>query len=399
MRASGHTTVTSASAARSEDMLSSRPLLTSAALAAALIAPAAAHGAEGFTGVTSTGQVATFQSDAIPGITHFAKLTGLAAGEQVVALDRAPGDVVLGLTSAGAIVTLDPASGKATQKYGAPVTAAVDPASAVTFAVAPDGATARIVTGDRDVTVALATGVATPTAPALAFAPGDANAGTAPGAAVDYGADGRLVGVAAARGAFIAETAPASGALTTLAATPFATNAPVRTTVGSDGTVYTVADLRSRVTKAAPQSRMVRFDPKTGRISGQNGTFLGVRLNAIAANGTVPDDTIKPTATISGRTLHRHTARGYSYFTGVVLKLSEGGQTTSTIRLGHRTVGFGLLSKTAAGSAQLEVVPRRGTGAALRSAAAHHRKVLIHLTVHDWAGNQRSYDRAVSLAG
>jgi hypothetical protein len=379
-------------------MTSSRSLLTAAALGAALVTPSAAHAAEGFTGVTSTGQAVTFQSDAIPGLTSAISVTGLRAGEKIVGLDRAPDGALLALTSAGNVATLDAATGKATVKYGAPVTAALDPAAPISFAVAPDGATARIITPGRDLTVGLATGAAAPTAPALAFAAGDVNAGTDAGAAVDYAPDGHLLGVATARGAFATETAPKSGALSTLAATPFPLAQPVRSTVAADGTLYSVADLHLGHRNAAPQSRMVRYDPATGRISGQNGDFLGVRLEAIAATGTVADDTTKPTATFSGRTLRRHVKRGYAYYTGLGLKVSEGGQTLASLRVGGKIVGFGLVSKDLAGRAGLEIAPRRGAATLLRSAAKHHHKIVVHLTVHDWAGNQRVYDRTVRLA-
>jgi hypothetical protein len=379
-------------------MRSSRLLVTTAALGAALIAAPAANAAEGFTGVTSAGQVATFQSDSVPGLKSLVDVSGLGSGERIVGLDRAPGGELLALTSAGTIVSLDAATGKAIKKFAAPVTSVVDRAAAVSFAVAPDGATARIVAAGRDQTVTLTTGAVAPTAPALAFAPGDPNAGQDPGAAVDYGPDGRLIGISAARGAFVAETAPGAGTLATLGATPFRPAQPVRATVGSGGIVYAVSDLRVGRTSAPPQSRMVRWDPATGRVSGQNGPYLGQRIAALAADGAVADDRTKPTATFSGRTLRRHVMRGFSYYTGLGLRVSEGGQTVASLRLGGRIVGFGLLSRYEAGRGALQLVPRKGTGALLRRAAADHRRAIVHLTVHDWAGNQRVYDRVVRLS-
>src|SRR5512133_1082559 len=104
--------------------LSSRTLLTTAALAAAAIAPSAAHAAEGFTAVTSTGEVAHFHSDSRPGLIGAVKVTGLASGERIVGLDRAPSHELLALTSAGRIVVLDDKTGKATPKFPAAVTGA-----------------------------------------------------------------------------------------------------------------------------------------------------------------------------------------------------------------------------------------------------------------------------------
>ena len=37
-------------------------------------------------------------------------------------------------------------------------------------------------------------------------------------------------------------------------------------------------------------------------------------------------------------------------------------------------------------------------GSALRKAAAEHRRARVHITVHDWAGNKRIYDRTVQLS-
>ncbi|HEY4094128.1 MAG TPA: DUF4394 domain-containing protein [Baekduia sp.] len=377
-------------------MTLSRSLLTSAAVGAALTAPSAAHAAQEFTGVTSAGQVATFQSDAVPGLKSLVDVSGLGSGEHVVGLDRAPDGQLLALTSLGNVATLDAASGKTTMKYPAPVTAAIDSSGPATFAVSPDGATAQIIAPGRDETLTLATGAVAASAPALAFAPGDVNAGTDPGASVDYGADGRLVGVAGARGAFVGENAP--GLLSTGPAVPFPMPEPVRATVGSDGGVYVVANSDSQNKNAPPQSRFVRYDPATGRFTGEHGAYFGQRFDAIAAEGEVADDTVAPKATFSGGALHRHVNRGNAYYTGLRLKVNEGGQTLASLRLGGKVVGFGLLSRYDAGSGEMQIAPRRGASAALKAAARSGRKVVVHLTVHDWAGNKRVYDHAMRVA-
>ena len=51
-----------------------------------------------------------------------------------------------------------------------------------------------------------------------------------------------------------------------------------------------------------------------------------------------------------------------------------------------------------AGTARLDFGASRKYGAALRRAAAAHRRVVVHVTVNDWAGNKHIYDRAVRLA-
>jgi uncharacterized protein DUF4394 len=376
--------------------LSSRTLLTTAALGAALLAPSAANAAEGFTGVTSAGQIVELHSDSAPGMSGIHKVTGLAAGERIVGLDRAPSGELLALTSAGNIASVDRATGKATPKFAAAVTAAVDPNAALTFAVAPDGASARIITAARDVTINLTTGAAT-NGPGLTFAAGDAHAGAQATPALDYAADGRLIGIAAAQSAYTAQTAPSVATLQTLAKVPFATIEPTRATVASDGSVWTATNLTAKANRPA-QSRLVRYDPATGAIQGQNGAFLGVRLDALTADGPVADDKTAPKATFSGTVLRREVKRGYAFWTGLRVNTNEGGQTVASIRLNGKVAGFGLVTLDSAGSGRLDFGPNRKYGAALRRAAAAHRRVVVHLAVHDWAGNKHIYDKVLRLA-
>jgi hypothetical protein len=376
--------------------LSSRTLLTTAALGAALLAPSAANAAEGFTGVTSAGQIVELHSDSAPGMSGIHKVTGLAAGERIVGLDRAPSGELLALTSAGNIASVDRATGKATPKFAAAVTAAVDPNAALTFAVAPNGASARIITAGRDVTINLTTGAAT-NGPGLTFAAGDAHAGAQATPALDYAADGRLIGIAAAQSAYAAQTAPAAATLQTLAKVPFATIEPTRATVASDGSVWTATNLTAKANRPA-QSRLVRYDPATGAIRGQNGAFLGVRLDALTADGPVADDKTAPKATFSGTVLRREVKRGYAFWTGLRVNTNEGGQTVASIRLNGKVAGFGLVTLDSAGSGRLDFGPNRKYGAALRRAAAAHRRVVVHLAVHDWAGNKHIYDKVLRLA-
>ena len=376
--------------------LYSRTLLTTAALGAALLAPSAANAAEGFTAVTSDGRLAQFHSDSAPGLLGIHKVTGLAAGERVAGLDRAPSGELLALTSAGRIASVDRDTGQATPRFPAPVTAAVDPNAALTFAVAPDGASARIITAGRDVSIDLATGAATAGA-GLTFAPGDAHAGTEATPALDYAADGRLIGIDGAESAYAAQTAGGAATLQTLAKAPFATIEPTRSTVASDGSVWTATNLSAKPNRP-PQSRLVRYDPATGSIRGQHGTFLGVRLDALTADGPVADDKTAPNATFSGTVLRRQVRRGFSYWTGLRVKTSEGGQTIASLRLHGKIVGFGLATLDSAGTASFEFGSTKKNSALLRQAARAHRRVLVHLTVNDWARNKHIYERVLRLA-
>jgi Domain of unknown function (DUF4394) len=377
--------------------LSSRTLLTTAALAAAVIAPSAANAAEGFTAVTSTGDVVQLHSDSAPGVTGVHKVTGLAAGESIVGLDRTPMGELLGLTSAGNIASVDRDTGKATLKFPAPVTTAVAANAPVTFAVAPDGASARIITPGRDVVINLATGAAAD-GPGLTFAAGDPHAGAQAAPALDYAADGRLIGVDAAQSAYAVQTAAGAATLQTLAGVPYKTIEPTRSTVASDGSVWTATNLSDKPNRA-PQSRLVRFDPATGQITHENGAFLFERLDAIAADGPVADDKTPPNATLSGKVLKRHVnKRGAAYWTGLTVKTNEGGQTLASIRLNGKVAGMALAGIDRAGSLKLQFGANRQLGAALRRAAAQHRRVLVHVTVNDWGRNKHIYDRAMRLS-
>jgi hypothetical protein len=376
--------------------LSSRTLLATAALAAAVIAPSAANAAEGFTAVTSAGRIAELHSDSSPGLSRIHKITGLAAAERIVGLDRTPSGELLALTSAGNIVSVDRDTGKATAKFPAPVTPAVAPNGALTFAVAPDGATARIITAGRDVTTDLANGAAT-AGPGLTFAAGDAHAGAQATPSLDYAADGRLIGIDAAQSAYAVQTAAGAATLQTLAKVPFRTIEPTRSTVASDGSVWTTTSLSAKPNRPA-QSRLVRYDPATGAIRGQNGTFLGVRLDALTADGPVADDKTAPNATFSGTVLKRQVKHGFSVWTGLRVKSNEAGQTVASLRLHGKVVGFGLVTLDSAGSGSFEFGSGKKNAAALRRAARAHRKVVVHLTVRDWAGNKHIYDRVLRLA-
>ena len=102
---------------------------------------------------------------------------------------------------------------------------------------------------------------------------------------------------------------------------------------------------------------------------------------------------------MSGKVLQRKVnKRGYAYWTGLRVKTNEGGQTLASIRLNGKVVGIGLVTRYSAGTARLHFGANRKLGAALRRAAAAHRRVVVHVTVNDWARNKHIYDRAMRLS-
>jgi Domain of unknown function (DUF4394) len=374
----------------------SKTLVTAVALGAAAVAPSAAAAAEGLTGVTVDGHVVQLQSDSIPSLRHAPQqVTGLGTGEAIVGLDRAPSGELLALTSTGNIASLDAATGKAVAKFPAPVTGPVDPKAALTFAVAPDAATARILTAGRDVTVDLATGKAT-AGSGLTFAAGDAHAGAQASPALDYQADGRLIGVDAGQRAVAAQTAVGASTLGTAAGLPSEASEPVRSTVASDGVVWATSGLTNNG-KSYPQSLLLRYNPATGRLNPAS-AVLGVKLAALSADGQVADDTTKPRGSIRSTVLHRHVRQGYTYYGPLRVKSNEAGQVTAQLLLRGKTAASGLASRNVAGTFNVQISARKNMNPTLAEAAADQSRAVVRVTVHDWAGNKRTYQRAVHLS-
>ena len=111
------------------------------------------------------------------------------------------------------------------------------------------------------------------------------------------------------------------------------------------------------------------------------------------------DDKTAPNATFSSSVLHRQVKRGkYSYWTGLRFKTNEGGQTLASMRLNGKIVGFGLVTRYSAGSTSMDIGPSKSAAAALRRAAKTGRRVVVHITVNDWAGNKHIYDRPMRLS-
>jgi hypothetical protein len=374
----------------------SKTLVTAVALGAAALAPSAASAAEGFTGVTVDGHVVQLQSDSIPSLRHAPqRVTGLGTGETIVGLDRAPSGELLALTSAGNIASVDAVTGKAVVKFPAPVTGPVDRNAALTFAVAPDGATARILSAGRDVTVDLASGKAT-AGSNLTFAVGDAHAGVQAAPALDYQADGRLIGVDAAQGAVAAQTAVGASTLGTVANLPAKVGQPMRSTVASDGAMWAASGLTNNG-KSYPQSQLLRYNPATGRLN-PSIAILDVKLAALSADGQVDDDTTKPRGSIRSAVLRRHVVHGFVYYGPIRVKSNEAGQVTAQLLLRGKTVASGLASRNVAGTFSVQASARKNMNPTLAKAAAAESRAVVRVTVHDWAGNKRTYQRAVHLS-
>ena len=365
------------------------------ALAVALLAPGVAHATQsshdpqGFVGVTDTGRVVRFADRTLPGMSTPVAVSGLRSGDAIVALDRAPSGELLALGRSSAIYTLDPSTGRATQKL-APFTGSIDPSAPVTFSIAPDGASVLVMASGVDENISFASGAVTP-APPSAYAPGDPHAGQTPALAADALSDGRLAGVDAAHGDFVVQQS-AGGSLTTSTAVPGALENPARVTVAPDGSVWLAAKLGANHGRESKQTRLVRFDPATGRIGDANGPYLSRELVAFAAVGPVPVSTAPPQAQITVPT--RESLREIDAHHGMVarVRLSEGGQVVvSTRDRSGRTVGFGFASRDDAGSLAVTSMSNARELRELRRLAGT--RVQLDVRVHDFAGQVRTYDR------
>jgi hypothetical protein len=369
--------------------------IPAAALAVALLAPGAAHAgqsshdAQGFVGVTDSGRVVRFADRTLPGISTPVAVSGLRAGDAIVALDRAPSGELLALGRSSAIYTLDADTGRATMKL-APFSGSIDPSAPVTFSIAPDATTARVIGPGLDESVSLATGAATP-APPPAYAAGDPHADQTPALAADTLSDGRLAGVDAADRDFVVQQS-AGGPLSTSTAVPGAFENPTRVTVAPDGSVWLAAKLGANNGREYHQTRLVRFDPATGRVSYADGPYLPIELVAVAAVDPVPIPTAAPQAQI---TVPRRESLGeIDAHHGIVARarLSAGGQVVvSTRDRSGQTIGFGFGTRDDAGSLEITSMSNAKDLRELRRLVGT--RVQLEVTVHDFARHHRAHDR------
>ncbi|QEC49844.1 hypothetical protein FSW04_21255 [Baekduia soli] len=373
-----------------------RPLTslpTALAVAAALAVPAAAGAATDFTGVTATGDVATFTNQSAGGLMTLAHGAGLTAGARVVGLDTAPGGRLLALDTTGRISQLDTGTGRFTALFGGtPVLPGVPDGGAVTFSVAADGATALVVAGGNASQVDLATGAAAATT-VPGYAAGDASAGRTPALAVDRLPDGRLIGLDGTAGDAVLQS---DAGLGSLPAARVPQGGQTTATVAPDGSAWGVRRILLKGS-TANQSFLVRLDPSRGAVP--TGYFFQRPFQAIAATGTSPDVTGKPKATIkvaarqSLRDIRRHGGLRVSVTSAVP------GQKIASARVGGRSAGFGSdLGELPATRAKV-ITLDASTAQLCRIKVGSH--VRVHVSVHGLARPMSSTivtsDRVVTI--
>jgi hypothetical protein len=349
------------------------PLLAAALAGLTLAAPAAAHAADAFVGVTDGNQLVHFSSDTIPGLSAATSIDGLPGGERVVALGagagRAGSDLVA-LGRSGTLYGLDAAQHKVTRTaggFGLPIA----PESSATLSVAPDGKSARVIAAGRDRTVDLTTGAVTADAPAAA------------NVVADLGADGVLRGVDPASNSIVTLDGAGEHVVASLGGT--ATHSPTAVTTAADGTLWITTGLAPRL-RSPKQSRLLRFDPKTGQLRSVN-SYLFQQLDALASTGTTPDDTTAPKVSVH---IPRQSVKSALKRRGYIAEIttSEPGQTVMSARVGSSYRAFGFATAIHGGKLRVLAFSKQSR---IRATAGH--RVRLHIAVHDWAGNTKVLDR------
>jgi hypothetical protein len=358
--------------------LSPKPhLLAAAVTGLTLVAPAAAQAADAFVGVTGGNQLVHFSSDTIPGLSAATSIAGLPGGERIVALDTGASGELIALGRSGTLYALGAGGNrvKVTRTaggFGLPI----PPESSVTLSVAPDGKSARVIAAGRDRTVDLTTGAVSADAPAAA------------NVAADLGTDGVLRGVDPASNSIVTLDGAGEHTVASLGATT--TNGPTAVTTAPDGTLWITTGLAPRA-HGPKQSRLLRFDPKTGQLRPVN-SYLFEQLDALAATGTTPEDTKAPTVSVR---IPRQSLKSALKRRGYIAEIttSEPGQTVMSARVGSSYRAFGFATAIHGGKLRVLASSKQSR---IRASAGH--RVRLHIAVHDWAGNTKVLDRYFTLA-
>jgi hypothetical protein len=351
------------------------PLLAAALAGLTLAAPAAAHAADTFVGVTGGDQLVHFTSDTIPGLSPATSIDGLPGGERLVALDTDASGRLIALGRSGTLYGLDAAQHKVTRTaggFGLPI----PPESSATLSVAPGGKSARVIAAGRDKTVDLTTGAITVDTPA-AF-----------DVAADLGADGVLRGVDPASNSIV--TVDGSGEHVVASLGETMTHSPTAVTTAPDGVLWITTSLSPRP-NVPTQSHLLRFDPRTGQLRPVD-SYLFQQLDALAATGTAPDDAKAPAVSVH---IPRQSLKTALKHHGYVAEIttSEPGQTVMSARVGSSYRAFGFATAIHGGKMRVLASSKLSR---IRATAGD--RVRLHIAVHDFAGNTRILDRYFTLA-
>ena len=161
-------------------------------------------------------------------------------------------------------------------------------------------------------------------------------------------------------------------------------------TTAADGVLWITTGL-SLHPGGPKQSRLLRFDPKTGKLHAINSNLFQ-QLDALAAVGTTPDDTMAPKVSVR---IPRQSLKSALKRRGYLAEIttSEPGQILMSARVGSSYRAFGFTTAIYGGKIRV-VAPSKQSR--IRASAGH--RVRLHIAVHDFAGNTKVLDRYFTLA-
>jgi len=366
------------------------PLALAAAVAALTYIAPAAPAAEIFYGITLDNQLATFQSDSPQAVRSSTRLAGLNRRESIIALDVRPNSGELyGLSNRSRLYVIYPASGTV-RPVGGPFTPGLVGRS-FGFDFDPAADDLRVVSDRRqNLRVDPDTGAvksADGTLPSGLQGAAFSNTSQRPGTPEPT----RLYVIDVAANALAVEE-PASGQLTRVGSLGVDVSDPTGFDIASDGRAFLSAGRGGNanlyeVNLATGRARSASREIST-RLGNRGET--GAQVRALAAAGSVPDDTRRPQLLVaaSSRDAARRLRKNYS----VAFSCAEWCQVTGTLtrRDGARlAAGNGALAT--AGTDRIAFRPTR-LGRRAQPASAH-----LVVKAVDAAGNVSTFRQTVQL--
>ena len=361
------------------------------AVLALLVLPASAGAYEGFVGVTERGSLVRFTSQNVFALSTPKPVTGLVAGERLVALGRGARGVV-GVGSSARLYAVDPATARATAI--GPTFAQGLRGSRFSLAVAPKGDRARLLSDvGQDLVVDLATG-ATTDGPGLRRERDGAQVRPA----ADMTPDGSIVGVQLNPDVVLRELARGT---TTMAEMPFPSprelplGEPLAFQLGEDGRGYAVAVAAERLRDR--QSILTVVDPSTGARAGREPTvqFFGRRITTFAALGAVRAD--RRLSPFRVRVPRRISARDLlDRKLPVRARLGEAGQLTISLEVAGRPAGFAFETRDTPGDFRVRYY-QPSARERRNILAGVGRRLRLRISLNDLKGNRQASIRVVRL--
>ena len=388
-------------------------------------APAVAPAATAFYGVTSDNRLAEFQSDNTTQATT-TPIRGLAPDERIVGLDMRPADGRLyGLTNKSRIVVFNPRNAQASYVGSK----AIDPAltgDRAAFDFNPtvdrirvetnaaqnlriDPTTGQLGTVKTTPTPAPSTPEnTTPTTPTatetpgkpdgnLAYAAGDAGAGTAPKVtAAAYtnsfpiGTTTELFALDSARKSLVKQDPPNDGTLKTIGALG-QTGDPIAFDIAENNTGFAAIS----TTAGGTSIGIYRINLGTGAATpagGDNVVGTNQPIVALAAAGDISDDSVDPSLSVASSSTQLR-SRLLSGGLQMTVNADEAVTGEARVRYRNRTVGTADVEiKGKAGSDQVVVSLDSATRAAIRGSSI---RLDLRVEVADGAGNRSSIERPI----